>query len=170
VAERNLLAANGNQGMGFQGRRDGGGKSVAINRQGAAGGDLIGIGHAHDEGIELAHLLMQQPHRVVLRIIRTERIGAHELGQSRSLVRGCCAQRAHLVQHHRHAAPDDLPSRLAAGQAAADDVNGCHRSQAHVLKLGRCPRGRNGRRDGLTCSGGQFNWICSPRRSALSSV
>ena len=34
------------------------------------------------------------------------------------------AHRPHLVQHDRHAAPGQLPGGLAAGEAAADDVDG----------------------------------------------
>jgi hypothetical protein len=34
--------------------------------------------------------------------------------------------RAHLVQHHRHAGGRKLPSGLAPGKAAADDMHRFH--------------------------------------------
>jgi hypothetical protein len=33
------------------------------------------------------------------------------------------ANRAHFMKHHGNAAPRQLPSRLAAGKTAADDMN-----------------------------------------------
>jgi hypothetical protein len=41
-------------------------------------------------------------------------------------VRFGAAQRAHFVQDDRDARPSGLPRRLAAGEPAADDVNGAH--------------------------------------------
>jgi hypothetical protein len=159
---RDLLAGERDQGMGFQGGSDGGREPVAVDRKRAAGRDLIGIGGAHHQGIELAHLLVQQPDRIVLGVIGAERIGANQLGQRRGLVRGRGAQRPHLVQHHRYAATDDLPGRLATREAAADDVNGCAGLQAHGAKLGPCPGSRNGRHDEADH---QLDMLAPPKRS-----
>ena len=69
-----------------------------------------------------AHLLVQQADGVVLRIVGAEGVGADQLGQAVGLVRLGAAHRPHLVQHHGHAGLGELPGRLAAGEAAADDV------------------------------------------------
>ena len=104
-------------------------KALAINRQRTAGGHLMGVGSLHDQRAQLAHLGMQQPDRVMLRVVGAKRIGTHEFGQAGSLVDRGAVVRAHLMQDHGHAAVGDLPRRLAAGETPADDV--------HLL-LARC--------------------------------
>ena len=103
-----------------------GGKAVAVDRQRAAGRHLVGVGRAHDQRAERAHLAVQQADRVVLGVVGAERVGADEFGEALGLVRGGGARRAHLVQHDRDAGVGDLPGGLAAGEAAADDVHGTH--------------------------------------------
>ena len=95
-------------------RGDGGREAVAIDRQRAAGRHLIGVGGAHDQRAEPAHLLVQQADGVVLAVVGAERVGADELGQRVGLVGRGRAQRAHLVQHDGHAARGDLPGGLAS--------------------------------------------------------
>ena len=107
-------------------RLDRGGKAVAIDRQRAAGGHLVGVGGAHDQRTKRAHLAVDDADRVVQRVVGTERIGADELGEALGAVRFGAAQRAHFVQDDGDVGLGDLPSRLAAGEPAADDVNGAH--------------------------------------------
>ena len=73
-----------------------------------------------------AHLAVDDADRVVQRVVGAERIGADELGEALGAVRFGAAQRAHFVQDDGNVGLGDLPSRLAAGEAAADDVNGAH--------------------------------------------
>ena len=68
-------------GCGCERRRDRGGKAVAVDRQRAAGRHLIGVGRAHDQRAEPAHLLVQQADRVVLLVVGAERIGADQFGE-----------------------------------------------------------------------------------------
>jgi hypothetical protein len=56
----------------------------------------------------------------------------------RGLVNGGRAVRTHFVQHYGHVSACQLPSGLAAGEPAADDVNRAH-SFCHFGKLGRLP-------------------------------
>ena len=70
------------QGMVVQRLGDGGGKSVAVDRQRAAGRHLIGVGGAHDQRAQPAHFGMQQPDRIVGGIIGAERIGADQFGKA----------------------------------------------------------------------------------------
>ena len=109
----------------FERRGDGGGKAVAVDRERAAGRHLVGVGRAHDQRAEPAHLLVQEPDGALRsRIVGAERVGADQFGKLSGLVRGGRADRPHLVQHHGHAAARDLPGGLGAGEAAADDMNG----------------------------------------------
>ena len=103
---------------------DGGGKSVAVDRQRAAGGHLVGVGATHDQRAEAAHFGMQQPDRVIGGVVRAERIGADQFGEAVGAVRFGHPMRAHLVQHHADAGIGDLPGGFRAGKAGADDVNG----------------------------------------------
>ena len=62
------------------------GEAVAIDRQRAAGGHLVGIRRAHDQRAEPAHLRMQQADGVVLVVVGAERVRADELGERGGLV------------------------------------------------------------------------------------
>ena len=127
--------------MGGERRRDRGGKSVAIDRQRAAGRHLVGIGRAHHQRAEPAHFLMQQADRVVLLVVGAERIRADQFGIAVGLVRGGRAQRPHLMQRDRHAGLRELPGSLGAGEAAADDMDGLvgHRRKLGVGRRRRQP-------------------------------
>ncbi len=113
-----------------RGRVIGRGKFHAIDRERAARRHLVGVGRAHDQRPEPAHLFVQQADRVGVGGIGAEGIGADELGQAFRLVRGGHSDRPHLVQHDGHAAARDLPGRFGPGETAADDVDGlwgrCH--------------------------------------------
>ena len=69
------------QRMRRQRRRDGGGKAVAVDRQRAAGRHLVGVGRAHDQRAEPAHLRVQQADGVVLPVVGAERVRADQLGE-----------------------------------------------------------------------------------------
>ena len=121
---RDLAARNLDQGMLVQRPGDGGGKSLAVDCERSARGDLVGVGRAHDERAKLAHLGMQQANRIVGGIIGAKRVGADKLGKPIGAVSFGHAQRAHLVQDHADAALGDLPGGLRPGEAGADDMNG----------------------------------------------
>ena len=115
---------------------DGGGKSVAVDRQCAAGRNLIGVGGAHDQRAQPAHFGVQQSDRVVGGIVGAKRVGAHEFGEAVGAVRFGHPVGPHLVQDHRDAGIGDLPGRFRAGEARADDMHGfrgrldaCHGAQ-----------------------------------------
>ena len=94
---------------------DGGRKAVAIDRQRAAGGHLVGVGRAHDQRAQPAHFGVQQADRVVGGVVGAERIGADQFGEAIGAVGLGHPCRAHLVQHdaeRRHWRPARrLPSR-----------------------------------------------------------
>ena len=121
---KNFLAADVDQRLAFERRGDGGGKAVAIDRERAAGRQLVGVGGVHHQRAEPAHLGVQEADGAAVRIIGAERVRADEFGELPGFMRGGRAHRAHLVQHHGHAAARDLPGSLGAGEAAADDMNG----------------------------------------------
>ena len=115
---------------------DGGGKSVAVHRQRAAGRHLIGVGGAHDQRAQPAHFGVQQPDRVVGGVVGAERIGADEFGEAVGAVGLGHPAGAHLVQHDADARLGDLPGGFRAGEAGADDMYGfgrgfdaCHGAQ-----------------------------------------
>jgi hypothetical protein len=137
------------EGVGLERRRHGRREPVPVHRQRAAGGHLMGVALGHDEGAEAAHLLVQQAHRVGLRVVRAEGVGADELGKPVRLVGVGAAQGAHLVEDHRNAGLRDLPGRLRTGKPAADHMDGFDCAHAHspewvlltprgaLVKLGR---------------------------------
>ncbi len=130
-----FLAADFDQRLAFQRRGDGGGKTVAVDGQRAAGGELVRIGRAHDQRAEVAHLGVQQADGAPLRIVGAEGIGANKLGELPGLVGGGRAGRPHFVQHDRYAAACDLPGGFGTGEASAHHMNGCD-TMRHDVKLG----------------------------------
>ncbi len=101
-----------------------GAKCVAIDRHCRACGHSRRLARAHDQAVEPAHLVMQQPDRVLLVIVGTEGIGAHQLGEPVGVVRGRgVTAAAHFGQADTIAALRQLPGRFASGEAAADDVD-----------------------------------------------
>ncbi len=127
------------QRMRRQRRLDRAGEPVPIHRQRAARGHLVLIRRPQDEGAAAPHLLMQHAHRIVAGIVGAERVGADELREPVGLMRLGPAHRPHLVQHHGYASLGHLPRRLAAGKAAADDVDGIvgvsHVAMIFAIKL-----------------------------------
>jgi len=118
-----LAAVDLDQRLGLEACGDLGGKTHTVDRQGAAGGQAVGVAGRHDQRAQSAHLGVQQADSIVLGVIGAERVGADQLRQAVGHVGLGAARRAHLVQHHGHARAGDLPGRLATGQAAADHVD-----------------------------------------------
>ena len=112
------------QGVIVQGLGDGRGKPVAVDRQRPARGHLVGVGGAHDQRAQPAHLGMQQADGVVGGIVGAERVGADEFGQAFGPVGLGHPQRAHLVQDDANARIGDLPGGFRAGKAAANHMDG----------------------------------------------
>ena len=115
------------QGMVVQRLGDGGGKSVAVDRQRAAGRHLVGVGGAHDQRAQPAHFGVQQPDRIVGGVVGAKRIGADEFGEAVGAMGLGHPCRAHLVQDDADARLGDLPGGFRAGEAGADDVHGFRR-------------------------------------------
>ena len=109
------------QGMGHRRR-----KAVAVDRERAARRHLVPIARAHHQRAQPPHLLVQQPDRVVLPVVRAERVGADELGEAFGPVRLGHAHRPHLVEHDGNAPACDLPGGFRSGEPPADDVHGLH--------------------------------------------
>jgi hypothetical protein len=97
---------------------------AAVDRERAAGWQLMRIGGSHNERIEAPHFAVQNSNRARLRIVGAKRIRTDEFGEVSRLMRWRWAGRPHLVQHDGDILPRDLPGRLAAGKAAADHMDG----------------------------------------------
>ena len=126
-------------------RRDGLRKSVAVDRERAAGRKLVAVAHRHDQRAGAPHLGVQQPDGVGLGIVGAKGVRADELGEILGLVRRRHRRRPHLVQHDRHAGFGELPGGLRAGEAAADDVNGRMGAFSIVADMGQAAARRQGR-------------------------
>ena len=119
-----FLAADFDERVGLDLRLDGGGKSVPVDRQRAARGNLVDVGGGHDDRAAAAHFGVEQADGVVFPVVRPERVGADELGEAFGLMRIGAAHRAHLVQNDGDAGLGRLPGGLGTGQSAANDMNG----------------------------------------------
>ena len=93
------------------------------------------VRHRHDERSRPPHLPVQEAHGIAHGIVGAERVGADQLGQPVGLVRVGAAHRPHLVQQDGHAPAYELPGGLAAGETAADDVDGCGHADGDILGL-----------------------------------
>ena len=91
-----------------------------------AGRDLVRVGGGEDQRPEAPHLLVQQTDRVAFGVVGAERVRAHQFGKPGADMRLGAPHRPHLVQDGRNAGARQLPRRLAAGEPAADDVDGVH--------------------------------------------
>ena len=119
--------------MSGNGRRHRLGKAVTVDSQSAAGRHLVGVGSPHYERAEPAHFLVQKADRVVLRVVRTKRIRTDELGAAVGLVNRRASFRPHFVQHDGDACLRELPRRLGACEAAADNVNWLYLTHRHSV-------------------------------------
>ena len=77
-----LLADHGDVGMVVDRARHGVGKAVPIDRQRAAGRQLVLVGRAHDQRTAAPHLLMQQADGILLVVVGAEAVGADQLGEA----------------------------------------------------------------------------------------
>jgi len=136
-----FLAANLHLRLGGERGFDRGGKPAPVHRQRAARRNPVGVGRAQYQGIAAPHLLMQQTDGVVERVVGAQRVRAHQLGEAAGLVRLGAPRGAHFVKHDRHMRPRQLPRRLAAGEAATDDVDGQADGHAPPRARACSPRG-----------------------------
>ena len=122
-------------------------------RQRPPGRDLGRVCRLEYERAKPPHLLVEQADRVRL-LIRAQTVGADEFREQIAGVRGRRAQRPHLKETHADPAPRCLPGRLAARQAAADDLH--YRAQrppeAPRLAAGSRPKRRSARRNRPVCA------------------
>ena len=81
--------------------------------------------------IEAPHFRVQQAHRIALGVVRAKRVGAHQFRQAAGEMGLGAPPGAHFVEHHRGAGAGQLPGRLAAGEATADDVDRIVRGLIH---------------------------------------
>ncbi|PAV92953.1 hypothetical protein WR25_00324 [Diploscapter pachys] len=98
--------------------------AVAIHRQRRPRRHAMRIGLGHDQRSQPPHLLMQQPHRIRLRVVGAEAVRTDEFGQAIGLVRRrALAAAAHLGQAHAKPRFGQLPRRFRSGEPAADDMD-----------------------------------------------
>ncbi len=117
---------------------------IAVDREGAAGGERVAVGGGDDEAACGAHLPVEEADGVLLVVVRAEGVRADELGQRVGLVREGAGLGAHLVQDDGDAELGGLPGGLGAGEAAADDVDGI--GLGHGADLGQSGgEGKRGR-------------------------
>ena len=121
-----LAAFERHQGMAFQRSGHRRGETVAIDGQGAAGRDPVGVGAVQDQRVGAAHFVMQQTDGIVIAIVGAKRIRTDQFGALLGAMGIGGARRAHFMEDDRHAVRGQLPGRLAAGQTGADDVNRGH--------------------------------------------
>ena len=57
------------------------GKTVPVNGQGSSRRNFCCIGAGHNQRTGKTHFLMHQPNGIMLKIVRTERIGTNQLGK-----------------------------------------------------------------------------------------
>ena len=142
------FAYDGHVRVRFERRGDVFGKPFAINREGAACGDLMLAALGDDQPVRAPHLLMQDADRIRGVIIGPERVRADELGQLVSLVGFSAAHAAHFVYDDGNAHIGGLPGSFGAGHSAADDVD---RFDAHERRCAPvCLRGQGSGSDRLS--------------------
>ena len=100
------------------------------------GRNLVLVGRTHHQRIEPAHFLVQQADRVVLVVVRAQRVGADQLGELVGLVRRRRPHAAHLVQHHVRQAAIGLQVLEVGDVEAHDGDQGQPARRAHVAWRG----------------------------------
>jgi hypothetical protein len=97
---------------------------IAVDRERRSGGNFCGIGFAHDDRAEAAHLAVEQADGVAVAVIAAKAVRTHHFGERVALMRrGHVAAPAHFGQAHAVARFGKLPCRLRPREAAADDMN-----------------------------------------------
>jgi hypothetical protein len=95
------------------------GEDEAVDGEGLAAGDAGGFGGAHEEGIEAAKFLFEEPGCGGM-LVAFEGVAADEFGQHIGLVSVCGAHGAHFEEGDGEAAFGQLPGGFGAGESAAD--------------------------------------------------
>ena len=108
--------------------RDLGGKASRSTASAEPAGTAVLLRRAHDERAKRAHLLMEQPDRIMLGVVRAEAVGADHFREAVGLVRWSrVAAAAHFAQADAEPGFGKLPGGFGPGEAAADNVNvECH--------------------------------------------
>ena len=82
------------------------------------------VGRGHDQGAKRPHFLMEQPDRIILRIVGAEAVRADHLGQPVAFMRRShITPAAHFTEAHFQTRFGQLPGGFGPGKAAADDMN-----------------------------------------------
>ena len=113
-----------------------GGETVAVDRQRAAGRQLVGVGRAHHQRVEPAHFGMQQADGVMRRCRRSGTSWSRRVRRSCPVLCTAVARTGRISCSTTGTPARKLPGRLGTREAAADDMN---RPQCphHAAKLGR---------------------------------
>jgi hypothetical protein len=85
---------------------------------------------------------MEETNGAALRVVRAERVRTNQLCQLGGFVHGGRTNGAHFVQDDGNTSVRHLPSGLATGKPASDDVNRANYF-CHFAKLGRSPPDHN---------------------------
>ena len=94
-------------------------EALSVHSQRAAGGDPGLVRGLHYEGAHSPQLGLQEPHRVC-KLVRAQRVGAHELPKIRGNVSRGHFVRLHFHQCHGYISLSQLPGTFTAGQSGAD--------------------------------------------------
>lgn len=128
-------------------------KEVPIHRQGVARGDPRLVRALDDERLASAQLGLQQAGGG-RQVVAAQGIRTHQFGEQRRGVGRRKTGRLHLDEGHRDAALGQLPGRLAARQAPADDSYSfvkCKRG-SHGRSIGQFPATPSALRDQFTAT------------------
>src|SRR5690606_4651716 len=100
------------------------GEKFAVDGERRPGGNLRGVGLAHDDRAQRAHLAVEQSDRVAVAVVAAEAVRTDHLGERVALMRWRrVAAAAHFGKPHAKPRLGELPCGLGAREAAADDVN-----------------------------------------------
>ncbi len=104
---------------------DVGGKGIAVDGQGPAGGNGRGVGGFHEQRPATPQFLLEAPHGVV-HAGAPQAVGADQLGQLRGAVSRRKMLRLHFEKGHFGPLAGSLPGRFTTGRSAADDSDFVH--------------------------------------------
>ena len=123
IQSANLFAADVDQWFCFQDPANLGRKNLAVHRECMPRGHASqGSDGANQQRVQPPQFLLQQPGRGVL-LLGFQRVAAHQFRQLGGLVRRSLQVWAHLIKDRSMPCPSHLPSRFAACQSAANNVN-----------------------------------------------
>ncbi len=158
------LADDLDVGMRRQRRGDALGEALAVHRQRRSGGHLVHVALREDQRSQVAHLLVEQAHRVALGIVAAEAVRADQLGEPVGVVRGRRAARsAHLGKAHPAARLRELPRGLRSREPAPMMWMSCVTASADSAA-------RRARLWPLACASSLPTSCSSPRWSPAPSI